>query len=247
VEAVVSPDPAVVMGVNTRVELAEAGEILRARKLRQMMLDGVTIVDPRNTYVDLDVTVGADTTLQPGTILQGATTIGSGCSIGPFSQITDSRLGDGVEFRQSVAVLVEIEDGAHVGPFSSLRPGTSMKAKSHAGSFVEMKKSTLGEGAKVAHLTYLGDATIGAGANIGGGTITCNYDGRVKRPTTIGEGAFVGSNNTLVAPVTVGDGAYTAAGSVITEDVPADALALGRARQTTKEDWARKRRESDKD
>jgi bifunctional UDP-N-acetylglucosamine pyrophosphorylase/glucosamine-1-phosphate N-acetyltransferase len=245
VEAVVSPDPAVVMGVNTRVELAEAGEILRARKLRQMMLDGVTIVDPRNTYVDLDVTVGPDTTLQPGTILQGATTIGSGCVIGPFSQITDSRLGDGVEFRQSVAVLVEIEDGAHVGPFSSLRPGTLMERNSHAGSFVEMKKTTLGEGAKVAHLSYLGDATVGAKANIGGGTITCNYDGKVKRPTTIGDGAFVGSNNTLVAPVTVGDGAYTAAGSVITEDVPADALALGRARQTTKKEWAKRRRESE--
>jgi bifunctional UDP-N-acetylglucosamine pyrophosphorylase/glucosamine-1-phosphate N-acetyltransferase len=232
------------MGVNTRVELAEAGEILRARKLRSLMLDGVTVVDPRNTYVDLDVAVGPDTTLHPGTVLQGATTIGSGCVIGPFSQVVDSRLGDGVHFLQSVAVLSEIEDGAHVGPFASLRAGTSLKADSRAGSFVEVKNSTLGEGAKVAHLSYIGDATVGAGANIGGGTITCNYDGRAKHPTTIGQNAFVGSNNTLVAPVTVGDGAYTAAGSAITEDVPPDSLALGRARQVVKENWAKSRREN---
>jgi bifunctional UDP-N-acetylglucosamine pyrophosphorylase/glucosamine-1-phosphate N-acetyltransferase len=242
VEAVVSPDPAVVMGVNTRVELAEAGEILRARKLHQMMLDGVTIIDPRSTYVDLDVSVGPDTTLHPGTVLQGATTIGSGCEIGPFSQVRDSALGDDVRFLQSVAVLSEIEDGARVGPFSSLRPGTVMKAGSRAGSFVEMKKATLGEGASVAHLSYIGDATVGAKANIGGGTITCNYDGNEKHTTTIGAGAFIGSNNTLVAPVSVGDGAFTAAGSAITEDVPADALAIGRARQTIKEGWAGKRR-----
>lgn len=245
VEAVVSPDPAVVMGVNTRLELAEAGEILRARKLRALMLDGVTVVDPRNTYVDLEVSVGRDTTLHPGTILQGATTIGEDCVIGPFSQVVDSRFGNGVHFLQSVSVLSEIQDGARVGPFASLRAGTSLKADARAGSFVEVKNSTLGEGAKVAHLSYIGDSTVGKGANIGGGTITCNYDGRVKHTTTIGENTFIGSNNTLVAPVTVGDGAYTAAGSAITEDVPPDALALGRARQVNKNDWAKRRREDD--
>lgn len=244
VEAVVSPDPAVVMGVNTRVELAEAGEILRARKLRALMLDGVTVVDPRNTYVDLEVTVGRDTVLHPGTILQGATTIGANCAVGPFSQVVDSTFGDGVHFVQSVAVLSELEDGVHVGPFASLRPGTLLKSSARAGSFVEIKNSTLGEGAKVAHLSYIGDAAVGGGANIGGGTITCNYDGKVKHPTTIGENTFIGSNNTLVAPVTVGDGAYTAAGSVITEDVPPDALALGRARQVIKEGRAKSRRDS---
>jgi bifunctional UDP-N-acetylglucosamine pyrophosphorylase/glucosamine-1-phosphate N-acetyltransferase len=241
VEAVVSPDAAVVMGVNTRVELAEASAIVRRRKLDQLMLSGVTVIDPAATYVDTEVAVGADTVLYPGTVLEGATTIGRDCVVGPFSHLVDTRLGDGVTFAQSKANLAEVADGVNVGPFAHLRPGTVVDRDARVGSFVEIKKSHLGEGAHVAHLSYVGDAEVGPRANIGGGTITCNYDGRKKHPTNIGADAFIGSNNTLVAPVTVGKGAYTAAGSTITDDVPADALGLGRARQVNKDGWAARR------
>lgn len=242
VEAMVSEDPAVVMGVNTRVELAEASALVCRRKLQQLMLDGVTILDPLNTYVDSDVSIGEDTVIYPGTVLEGATTIGSGCIIGPHAHLVDSRLGDGVTVSQSRATLAEVGDGVKVGPFAHLRPGTVIGAKSKIGSFVELKKAELGEAVSVAHLTYIGDATIGAHANIGGGTITCNYDGCEKHRTTVGANAFIGSNNTLVAPVAIGDGAYTGAGSTVTDDVPADALALGRARQINKEGWAKRKR-----
>lgn len=243
VEAVVTADPAVVMGVNTRVELAEATAIVRRRKLNELMLAGVTIIDPSATYVDAEVCVGADTVLYPGTVLEGATTIGSDCVVGPFSHLVDTRLGDGVTFAQSTANLAEVADGVNVGPFAHLRPDTIVDRDARVGSFVELKKSHLGEGVHVAHLSYVGDAEIGPRANIGGGTITCNYDGRKKHRTTVGADAFIGSNNTLVAPVVVGEGAYTAAGSTITEDVPAGALALGRARQVTKDDWAARRKQ----
>jgi bifunctional UDP-N-acetylglucosamine pyrophosphorylase/glucosamine-1-phosphate N-acetyltransferase len=244
VEAVVSPDPAVVMGVNTRVELAEAGAIVRRRKLERLMLDGVTVVDPAATYVDAGVSIGPDTVLYPGSILEGATTIGRDCVVGPYTHLVDTRLGDGVTIEQSKANLVEVADGVKIGPFANLRPGTVVDRDARVGSFVELKKSHLGVGVHVAHLSYVGDAEIGERANIGGGTITCNYDGRVKNKTVVGTSAFIGSNNTLVAPVTIGDGAYTAAGSTITEDVPADCLALGRSRQVLKDGWAAKRRET---
>lgn len=241
VEAIVSPDPNIVLGVNTRAELAEAGALLRARALAALMRDGVTVMDPANTYVDTEVSVGPDTVLYPGTILEGATTIGSDCVVGPYAHLVDTRLGDGVTLTQSRAELASVGDGARVGPFANLRPGTTIGRRARVGSFVEMKQSELGEASSVAHLSYVGDATVGPRANIGGGTITCNYDGTAKHRTTIGAEAFVGSNNTLVAPVTVADGAYTAAGSTITEDVPPDSLALGRARQVNKEGWAKER------
>lgn len=242
VEAVVSPDSAVVMGVNTRIELAEASAIVRRRKLESLMLDGVTIIDPAATYVDAEVSVGPDTVIYPGTVIEGATTIGRDCVIGPFVHILDTRLGDGVTIAQSKANLAEVADGVKIGPFGNLRPGTIVDRDARIGSFVELKKAHLGEGSHVSHLTYIGDAEIGERANIGGGTITCNYDGRVKHRTEVGKDAFVGSNNTLVAPVTIGDGAFTAAGSTITDNVPADSLALGRSRQVVKEGWAAKRR-----
>jgi bifunctional UDP-N-acetylglucosamine pyrophosphorylase/glucosamine-1-phosphate N-acetyltransferase len=238
VEAVVSPDPAVVMGVNTRSELAEATTEIRARVLRRLMLDGVTIVDPANTYVDADVSVGQDTVIYPGSVIEGATTIGEDCIIGPNVHIVDCGLGRGVEIRMSRATLARIGDGVSVGPFANLRPGTVVRTHANIGSFVELKKADVGENASIAHLSYVGDATVGARANIGGGTITCNYDGFEKHPTTIGQDAFVGTNNSLVAPVVVGEGAYTAAGSTITDDVPPGSLAIGRARQTVKEGWA---------
>lgn len=244
VEAIASEDPAVVLGVNTRVELAEAAALVRSRKLRQLMLDGVTIIDPANTYVDTAVSIGPDTTIYPGVVLEGATTIGADCVIGPHTHLVDTRLDDGASISQSRAVLAEVGEGAKVGPFAHLRPGTVIGSRAKIGSFVELKQAELGEGASVAHLSYIGDAVVGARANIGGGTITCNYDGREKYRTTIGENAFIGSNNTLVAPVNVGDGAYTAAGSAVTEDVPADALAVGRARQVNKEGWAATKRKA---
>jgi len=242
VEAVVSPEPSIVMGVNTRSELAQAGALLCARKLDQLMADGVTVIDPNNTYVDTEVAVGPDTILYPGVILEGATTIGSDCVIGPHAHLVDTRLGDGVTFNQSRSTLAEVGDGVRIGPFAHLRPGTIVHADARIGSFVELKKAELGEAASIAHLSYVGDASVGARANIGGGTITCNYDGLQKHRTKVGDDAFVGSNNTLVAPVTVGDGAYTGAGSTITEDVPPESLGIGRARQVNKDGWARERK-----
>lgn len=245
VEAVVSPDPDVVMGVNTRVELAKAAAIVRARALERLMLDGVTVLDPASTYVDVGVMVGADTVLYPGTYLEGNTVVGEGCVIGPHTHMVDARVGNNVSVVQSRVVSSDIADDVRVGPFANVRAGTVLGRDARIGSFVETKKAVLGEGAKVAHLSYIGDATLGPRVNVGGGTITCNYDGRHKHPTTIGAGAFIGSNNTLVAPVTVGDGAYTAAGSTITDDVPHNALALGRARQAVKEGWAERKRASE--
>ncbi|HEY3268006.1 MAG TPA: bifunctional UDP-N-acetylglucosamine diphosphorylase/glucosamine-1-phosphate N-acetyltransferase GlmU [Armatimonadota bacterium] len=243
VEAVVSPDPAVVMGVNTRSELAIAADAVRRRTNKRLMLSGVTIIDPANTYIDVEVAIGPDTVIYPGCVIEGATTIGSDCVIGPHTHLVDCALGDDVRCEHSKANLVEMADHSRVGPFAHLRPGTSLAEEAKIGSFVELKKATVGRDVHISHLTYAGDVTIGDNSNIGGGTITCNFDGRKKNPTTIGSNVFVGSNNTLVAPVTIGDGAYTAAGSVITEDVPADALALGRARQVVKEGWAAERRD----
>ena len=193
-----------------------------------------------------EVTATAAATLTPTPyVLEGATTIGRDCVVGPHAHLVDTRLGDGVTISQSRAHLAEIGDGVRVGPFANLRPGTVIGANARIGSFVEVKKSELGEASSVAHLSYLGDATVGAHANVGGGTITCNFDGAAKHHTTVGEGAFIGSNNTLVAPVTVAEGAYTAAGSTITEDVPPGSLGMGRARQVNKEGWASKRRGGD--
>lgn len=233
VNAVVSPDPDVTLGVNTRVELAELNEKLRHKILRQHMLNGVTIQDPLTTYIDATVTIGQDTTILPGTHLWGKTEIGADCRIGPSVVIEDSTVGD----------------GSKVGPFAQLRPGTRLGKNVKIGNFVETKNAVLGDNVSAGHLTYLGDASVGARTNIGAGTITCNYDGWKKHRTVIGADCFIGSHSTLVAPLKIEDNAATAAGSVITKEVPSGALAFGRARQECKEGWwaqRKARKESDK-
>ena len=205
--------------------------------------DGVTISRPETCLIDPEVEVAADTLIEPFVQLLGRTRIGSGCRIRSFSVIENCTLGNGVLIRQS-CVLEDstVADGAQVGPFAHLRPGSEIGENAHVGNFVETKKARLGKGAKANHLTYLGDAEIGEGANIGAGTITCNYDGVNKHVTRVGKGVFVGSDTTLVAPISVGDGAFIGAGSCITKDVPADALAVARGRQITIEGWAAARR-----
>jgi bifunctional UDP-N-acetylglucosamine pyrophosphorylase/glucosamine-1-phosphate N-acetyltransferase len=212
-------------------------------KIQQLMATGVTIDRPETCVIDVEVEVAPDTTIEPYVQLLGRTRIGTGCRIRSFSVLENCTLGNGVLIRQS-CVLEDstIADGAQIGPFAHPRPGSEIGENAHVGNFVETKKARLGKGAKASHLTYLGDAEIGEGTNIGAGTITCNYDGVNKNRTRIGKGAFVGSDSTLVAPVTVGDGAYIGAGSCITKDVPADALAVSRAKQANIEGWAATRR-----
>jgi bifunctional UDP-N-acetylglucosamine pyrophosphorylase/glucosamine-1-phosphate N-acetyltransferase len=222
-------DRSEILGVNDRKQLAEAARILRARKLEELMAAGVTIEDPAATYVDMGVEVGPDTLIRPLTFLEGSTRIGSDCLIGPSARIVDSTIDDGAEVSFAVLKSVEIGPQAQVGPFSSLRPGTRLKARSKAGSFVEMKSTTVGEGSKVPHLSYMGDAEIGDGVNIGAGSITCNYDGEagVKSKTRIGNGVLLGSDTMLVAPVVVHEDAITGAGSVVTKDVEPSTVVVG--------------------
>lgn len=237
-------DPAQLLGINTRVELAFADRVLRERTVRRLMEDGVTIEKPDTVTIDADVRIGMDTVVEPFTQILGASVIGERCRIGACSIIRDSTLRDEVDVGPFTIIGTStVGRAAHVGPYSRLRLDNDIEEGAQVGNFVELKKTRLGAGSKALHLAYLGDSSIGEGTNIGAGTITCNYDGVQKHPTRIGKRAFVGSNSTLVAPVEIGDRAYLAAGSVITETVPADALALGRARQVIKPDWARKRRE----
>jgi bifunctional UDP-N-acetylglucosamine pyrophosphorylase/glucosamine-1-phosphate N-acetyltransferase len=244
VEAMRMDDPREALGINTRVELAEVDAILRGRKRRELMLAGVTIESPETVLIDGGVRVGMDTAIGPFVEIRGKTTIGENCRIGAHSIIFDSEIADGVEIGPYTIVGASVvERHAIVGPYARLRFGNHVGEGAHIGNFVELKKTRMGAGAKANHLAYLGDAEIGARSNIGAGTITCNYDGVHKHKTTIAEGVFVGSNATLVAPLEIGQGAYIAAGSVITQDVPPDALAVGRARQELKEGWAKKRRE----
>jgi bifunctional UDP-N-acetylglucosamine pyrophosphorylase/glucosamine-1-phosphate N-acetyltransferase len=219
-------DATVALGVNTRADLAEAGAILRARIAHEHMLAGVTIVDPATTYIDASVRIEPDAVVHPFTILQGDSLLQRACVVGPNAVVVDSRIGPGVE----------------VGPFCLLRPGTVLEAGAHAGHFVEIKNARIGEGAKVPHLSYIGDAEIGAQTNIGAGAITANYDGHQKQRTVIGRDVHTGSDNVFVAPVTIGDGAWTAAGSIITDDVPPDALAVARARQKNIEGYGKRKR-----
>jgi bifunctional UDP-N-acetylglucosamine pyrophosphorylase / glucosamine-1-phosphate N-acetyltransferase len=242
VEAHVADDPFVMLGINDRVELAAATALMRERINRDLMLSGVTLIDPATTYVDVDVTVGADTVIYPMTLLEGRTVIGSGCEIGPSSRLVNATLGDEVKVRSSVVADSRVGDRTSVGPYANLRPGCEIGREVKIGDFVELKNVVVEDRASMAHLSYIGDATVGERANIGAGTITCNYDGVKKSRTTIGRGAFVGSHATLIAPVTVGEGAYVAAGSPVTEDVPPEALAIARSRQTLKDGWARNRR-----
>ncbi|HEX4319453.1 MAG TPA: bifunctional UDP-N-acetylglucosamine diphosphorylase/glucosamine-1-phosphate N-acetyltransferase GlmU [Acidobacteriaceae bacterium] len=232
-----------VLGANTIPELVALDATLRARTAERLMLEGVTIFRPETCVIDADVEVGPDTVIEPYVQLLGATRIGMDCLIRSGTVIENSTLADDVLIRQSCVIADSIVgNGAKIGPFAHLRPGSEIGEEAHVGNFVETKKAKLGKGAKASHLTYLGNAVIGAGTNIGAGVITCNYDGVNKHTTIIGEGAFVGSDSTLVAPITIGDGAYIGAGSCITREVPADALAVGRSRQVTKEGWAAAKR-----
>jgi bifunctional UDP-N-acetylglucosamine pyrophosphorylase/glucosamine-1-phosphate N-acetyltransferase len=243
-QTMVLEDPREVLGINDRVELAMVDRLLRERKTRQLMLDGVTIEKPETVSIDSDVEIGTDTIVEPFVQIRGKTKIGQDCRIGACSVITDSELADEVEVGPYTIINTsKLERAVHAGPYSRLRLENHVEEGAHIGNFVELKKTRLGAGAKALHLAYLGDSTIGRKVNIGAGTITCNYDGKTKNQTKIGDGAFVGSNSTLVAPMEIGAGAYLGAGSVVTDPVPADALALGRARQVVKEGWARARRE----
>ena len=243
VETVEVENPDEVRGINSQTELAEVRQIVRQRKNEELMAVGVTIEDPATTFVDMDVTVGPDTVIHPSVILEGRTTIGARCELHAGVRIVDSTLGDDVLVNNHCVIQgATIAPGARVGPFAHLRPETVVGKAARIGNFVETKKTSLGDGSKANHLTYLGDATIGSGVNVGAGTITCNYDGGEKHPTTIGDRVFIGSGTELIAPVTLGHDAYVAAGSCITDDVPAGALGMARGRQVNKEDWVTRRK-----
>ena len=243
VEAMLIDDPAEALGINDRAQLAQVDALFRDRKRRELMAAGVTLVKPETITVDAAVQIGMDTIVQPFAQILGQTSIGENCRIGACSIVQDSQLGDAVEIGAFTLVNRSVlEPGVSAGPYARLRLDNHVEAGAHIGNFVELKKTRMRAGAKAGHLAYLGDSDIGARANIGAGTITCNYDGYKKHRTGIGEGAFIGSNSTLVAPVEIGAGAYVAAGSVVTQEVPQDALAIGRGRQENKLEWASKRR-----
>jgi bifunctional UDP-N-acetylglucosamine pyrophosphorylase/glucosamine-1-phosphate N-acetyltransferase len=238
VGAYLADDLAVTMGINNRADLAAVEAEARRRILEAHMLAGVTVVDPGSTWVDAEVEIAADVRLEPGTSLHGLTAVGAGSVIGPMSTLTDSRLGENVTVPHSYLVECDVRDGALVGPFAYLRPGAVLEQGAKAGTFVEVKNSRIGEGAKVPHLAYVGDAEVGAGSNLGAGTITANYDGFRKHRTTIGEKVRIGVDTMLIAPVEVGDGAYTGAGAVVKSDVPEGALAVSQNEQRNIEGYA---------
>lgn len=241
--AIRAAHPEEVLGANTIAEMMMLDRELRLATAQQLMASGVTIFQPETVMIDAGVEVGQDTVIEPFAQLLGQTRVGSDCRIRSFSVIEDSTIGDHVLIRQSCLIAEsQIDRGAHIGPFAHLRPGCHIGEDAHIGNFVEAKQTRLGKGSKANHLTYLGDAEIGSGVNIGAGTITCNYDGVAKHKTVIGDKVFIGSDSALVAPIVIGEGAYIGAGSTITKDVPADALAVARGRQVTKEGWAKNRR-----
>jgi bifunctional UDP-N-acetylglucosamine pyrophosphorylase/glucosamine-1-phosphate N-acetyltransferase len=225
--AIAAADPAEVRGINDRVQLAEAEALMRARILREHMLAGVTIVDPATTYIDAGVTIGQDTRVEPGTHIRGESAIGRDCEIGPNTEIRDARIGHRCVVRYSTIEESELENGVQMGPYCHVRPGCHIEAGVHLGNYAEVKASRLGAGTKMGHFSYVGDADVGEGVNIGAGTITANFDGKAKHRTTIGAGAFIGSDTMLVAPVSVGEGARTSAGSVVNRDVPPGMMAIG--------------------
>jgi bifunctional UDP-N-acetylglucosamine pyrophosphorylase / glucosamine-1-phosphate N-acetyltransferase len=236
--------PSEILGSNTRAELVELDVRLRRAKCTQLMADGVTIFYPQTCVIDSDVEIGPDSTIEPFVQLLGKTRVGSDCRISSYSVIRDSEIEDGALILPGCVIEnSRVKRGARLGPYSHLRPDSEIGEGAHIGNFVETKKTRIGKGSKANHLAYLGDAEIGAGVNVGAGTIICNYDGVHKYPTAIEDGVFVGSNSTIVAPVKIGKGSYLGAASCITDDVPADALALGRARQIVKEGWAKRKRE----
>jgi bifunctional UDP-N-acetylglucosamine pyrophosphorylase / glucosamine-1-phosphate N-acetyltransferase len=245
VVAVKASNPEEILGSNTRAEMVEIDQHMRMAKCRQLLADGVTIFYPQTCVIDCDVEIGADTVVEPFVQILGKTRIGRDCLIRSYTVISDSVIADGVSILPACMLDgAQVMSGATVGPYSRLRPGSEIGEGAHVGNFVETKKTRLGKGSKAGHLTYLGDAEIGAGVNIGAGTITCNYDGVHKHTTVIEDGVFIGSDSTLVAPVKIGQGAYVGAASCITNDVPPDSLALARARQIVKEGWVKAKRAS---
>lgn len=226
-----------IFGPNDRIALAKAEAMMRHRILHRWMLEGVTIVDPEHTYIDSRAKILPDTRILPGTVIEGASVIGEDCIIGPDTHLIDANIEHGSVVLRSVIDQAEVGENVKIGPYAYLRPGTVIENGAKVGDFVEIKNSRVGAGSKVPHLSYIGDCTIGQETNIGAGTITCNYDGKLKHSTTIGNHAFIGSNTNLVAPVKVGDGAVIGAGSTITKDVPADSLAIERSHQIIKEGW----------
>lgn len=227
VQALIHDDLLETIGINTRVHLAEAEAVMRRRINRDLMLLGVTMVDPDSTYIEAGVTIGSDSLVMPGTYIQGDTTIGEGCEIGPNAHIRNSRIGDRCRVFMSVMESAQLEDDVDLGPFARLRKGAHLMEHVHMGNFGEVKDSTLGPGVKMGHFSYVGNATIGANTNIGAGTITCNFDGKDKHLTEIGEDVFIGSDSMLVAPLKIGDRSRTGAGAVVTKDVPQDTLVVG--------------------
>ena len=242
VEAVATDDPWLIAGVNDRAQLSEAGRELNARIVRGHQRNGVTIQDPATTWIEADVSIGADAEILPGTFLQGATTIAGGAIIGPDTTLVDCEVGEGARIRRSEATLAVFGPRVEVGPFSYIRPGTELGEAGKVGAFVETKNAKVGDGSKIPHLSYVGDATIGIGSNVGAGTIFANYDGVRKHQTTVGDAVRIGSKNVLIAPVTIEDGTYTAAGTVVRKNVPSGALALNVAPQRNIEGWVAENR-----
>lgn len=242
VGAFTAADADEILGINDRVQLAHAGSVMRDRRTDALMRSGVTIVDPATTWIDVDADVAPDAVLEPNTILRGATSVAAQAHVGPNVTLVDTEVGEGAVVRNATCELAVIGPRASVGPYTYLRPGTVLGEGAKAGGFVEMKNAIVGEGSKVPHLSYVGDAEIGRDTNIGAATVFVNYDGAEKHRTVVGDAVRVGSDTMLVAPVTIGDGAYTAAGSVITDDVPPGAMAVGRARQRTIAGWTQRKR-----
>lgn len=241
--ALAAGEPKIVLGVNHRADLAYLTGIIRSRINERLMLDGVTLIDPSSTYVDFDVRVGPDTVIHPQTVIEKGSVIGEGCTIGPSTRLVNVTLGDEVTVLYSHITDSTVGDGTRIGPFANVRPGCKIGRKVKIGDFVEAKNAEIGDSVSMSHLAYVGDASVGERTNIGAGAITCNYDGFAKHRTVIGKGVFIGSNVTMIAPVEIGDGALVAAGSVVTHNVPSDALAVARSQQSNKEGWARRRRE----
>ena len=249
VETLTVTNPDEIRGINSRTELAEVSRIVRQNKNEELMASGVTLVDPATTYIDPDVTIGADTVIHPGVVIEGQCRIGAACEIQANVRIVDSTIGDHVAINSFCLIVgATVAEGAAVGPFAHLRPESVVGEKAKVGNFVELKKTTLGAGSKANHLAYLGDASIGSGVNIGSGTIICNYDGQTKHQTAIEDGAFIGSDTQLIAPVTIGRGAYVGTGTTVRESVPPGALAVSAGKQRNIEGWvARKRGSQDHD
>ena len=241
VGAVKVNDPDEILGINDRVQLAEASEIMNRRILTGLMRSGVTIIDPASTYISDEAVIGIDSIIYPGTIIEGNTTSGEDCIMGPNARIVSSHIGNRVEINHSVVLDSTVDDDTHVGPFAYIRPGSKIGKSVKIGDFVEVKKSVIGDNTKLSHLTYVGDAEIGKNVNMGCGVVVVNYDGMKKHKTIIGDNAFVGCNVNLISPVTVKDNAYIAAGSTITEEVPENALAIARCKQQIKENWVIKK------